>query len=148
MNVLLFNITYPASPRMITFKRYFFFVHFIIHKITGLGIPCIYHEILGWHCPGCGISRMFFSMMELDFYQAFRFNPLLFILFPFGLFLFIDAVYAYLYERETKYFKKIPNYVWIILLFITVIFGVIRNIEPFTYLAPTEVRGQSEKVKK
>lgn len=120
----------------------------IFHKITGWGLPCFYHEFLGWYCPGCGISRMFFSMFELDFYQAFRFNPLLFILFPLGVFFFFDAVVAYLHERPTKYYSKVPNFVWIILLLICVAFGVIRNIEPFTFLAPTEVRGQSETVKK
>ena len=86
-------------------------IYYIVNRLTGIGLPCIYHEILHLNCPGCGISRMFFSMMELDFYQAFRYNPLMFILFPFGLFILFDLLIAYLYERPTKFFRRISKFI-------------------------------------
>jgi hypothetical protein len=115
------------------------FGYYLFHRFTGIGIPCPIHEILGIFCPGCGISRMFFAIFELNFYQAFRYNPLLFCYLPFGIILFIDYIVAYVYDKKTVIFKRIPNYCWIILLLITVAFGIIRNIGPFKILAPTDI---------
>ena len=114
-------------------------VYAIFFKITGIGIPCPIHELFHLNCPGCGISRMIFSILEFNFYQAFRYNPLLFILLPFAIVLSIDAIKAYIDDRETKIFSKIPLWCWIILLVIVIGYGIIRNVEPFTFLSPTEI---------
>src|SRR5690554_3644064 len=50
--------------------------------LTGIGVPCIFHELTGLYCPGCGITRTVLSLLSLDFHQAFRFNPLLVFLLP------------------------------------------------------------------
>ena len=113
--------------------------YYVFNRITGFGIPCIFHETLNVYCPGCGLSRMFFSIFELNFYQAFRYNPMWFCSLPFLSIVGIDLLLAYLYKRETKFTKKIPMAVWIVVMALFITFGVIRNIEPFTYLAPTEV---------
>ena len=47
-----------------------------------IGVVCPIHEILGLECPGCGGTRMALAIMELDFYQAFRYNPFLFVTLP------------------------------------------------------------------
>ena len=57
----------------------FLFYYFLNQKLN-IGIPCIFHELTGLYCPGCGITRMFFAIIELKFYDAFRYNPLVFIL--------------------------------------------------------------------
>lgn len=76
------------------------------------------------------------SMMKLNFYQAFRFNPLLFIFSPFILFLIINYIYCNFKKKKSVY-EKLPKYVWYILLTITIIFWILRNIIP--WLAPTVV---------
>ena len=38
-----------------------------------IGIPCIFHELTGFYCPGCGLTRAIASIVKLDFYQAFRY---------------------------------------------------------------------------
>jgi hypothetical protein len=119
--------------------------YYIFYKITNIGIPCVFHTVFGLYCPGCGITRMIFSIMQLDFYQAFRYNALMFIFTPFIIFFAGDLIIAYLYDRKTKFFGKVPNFVWIILTIICVIFGAIRNMEPFTYLEPTDIRSESKK---
>ena len=111
----------------------------LLFKFTGIGIPCPIHEVLHLNCPGCGISRMFIAIFELNFYQAFRYNPLLFISLPFAITLAVDGIKAYVNDRETKIFSKIPMFVWIIILVIVIGYGIIRNIEPFTFLSPTEI---------
>ena len=122
----------------------FSIAYYIFYKKTGFGIPCMYHEMFGWYCSGCGITRMIFSFMQLDFYQAFRYNAYLCILTPFGIFMAIDWLIGYLYDRPSKYFSKVPTAVWIIILVGAILFGIIRNIEPFTYLEPTNIRDVRE----
>lgn len=46
---------------------------------TGFGIPCMFNRFTGYLCPGCGTSRMALAMLRLDFYSAFRFNPVAFV---------------------------------------------------------------------
>lgn len=50
-------------------------------KLTGLGIPCYYLTVHGYECPGCGISRMIFSICRLRFATAFLYNPVGFVAF-------------------------------------------------------------------
>lgn len=107
------------------------FIILIVYLILSLAfkpfIPCIIHEITGLYCPGCGLSRMILSIIRLDFYQAFRYNPLLFILFPFGLILVLEYLYS-LFKKRTPIYEKINNKVWIILIVILIIYGIVRNI--------------------
>lgn len=49
--------------------------------LTGLGIPCYYLTVHGYECPGCGLSRMVFSVFKLRFGEAFSYNPVGFVAF-------------------------------------------------------------------
>lgn len=98
-----------------------------------IGIPCIFFELTGWYCPGCGITRAFVSLLQFDIYQAFRYNMLIVILLPF-------AIIYWIYSFVLKGKKRIANVVWYLLLAITILFGVLRNISIFSYLAPTLIR--------
>ena len=102
-------------------------------------IPCIFHQITGFYCPGCGITRMMFSLLKLDFYQAFRFNPLLFISLPFIIVLLTDFVFQWIRGKDNYLYRKINDRAWIVLLIITIAFGIIRNIPFFDYLIPTVI---------
>ncbi len=51
------------------------------YGLTGLGLPCFYLSTYGHQCPGCGLSRMLFSVMKLQFGQAFLYNPVGFVAF-------------------------------------------------------------------
>ena len=121
---------------IITSFLFLLIIYLIIGKKYNLYIPCVFHEITNLYCPGCGITRMLFSIIKGEFYQAFRYNPLLFIMLPFFIFLLIDYLYNSQKNKKSLY-QKIPNTVWIILLIIVIIYGIIRNIYPFTYLKPT-----------
>ena len=103
-------------------------IYYFINKKTGFYIPCIFREITGFKCPGCGITHLVFALFRLDFHEAFISNPLVFIYMPFILAYFIYFDYLYVYDKKDKIFKKIPNIVWIILIIITLIYGVIRNL--------------------
>ncbi len=115
-------------------------VIFLIYAILiirfDIGIPCVFYEITGLYCPGCGITRLCLSLFEGDIYQAFRYNPIIFIDLPILFILFVLNIFF----KNNKNIKKITDVIIIFLATITIIFGVIRNIPIFSFLAPTQIR--------
>ena len=110
-------------------------IYLYLNKRFSFYIPCIFHKITHLYCPGCGITRMIISIFKLNFYQAFRYNPLMFILAPF---LVIYEIIYYINWLQDKYFK-IPKKTWYILLIITIIYTILRNINYYNYLIPTKI---------
>lgn len=100
---------------------------------------CPFHKLTNLYCPGCGVTRMIFSILKLDFYQAFRFNPFLFILSPFFLLYIVDEFLINIFGKKSFFINKISDNVYLFLLILAIIFGVLRNIPMFDYLIPTYV---------
>lgn len=112
-----------------------FLLYYLLNLYTGFAIFCPFHKFTGLYCPGCGVTRMLFSLIKLDFYQAFRYNPLVFILLIIGIiYLLIKFIL-----KKFNIIIKVPNYVWYILIIIVIIYGILRNIPEFDWLAPTNV---------
>ena len=101
-----------------------------------INYKCIYRELFNIYCAGCGFTRMIESMINLKFYQAFRYNPLFFILFIIFIPYVVYQVYLYI-----KYgnIKKPSLKLLIILVIILSIYMVLRNIPLFNYLIPTKI---------
>lgn len=99
-------------------------------------INCPIKEITGLYCPGCGITRMLQAILQLNFYQAFRYNPLLFISLPFFIFFTIEGIIT----KKDPLYNKIPNKILITIIIIFIIYGILRNLPLFDFLAPTIVR--------
>ena len=99
-------------------------------------INCPIKEITGLYCPGCGITRMLQAILQLNFYQAFRYNPLLFISLPFFIFFTIEGIIT----KKDPLYNKIPNKKLITIIIIFIIYGILRNLPLFDFLAPTIVR--------
>lgn len=79
---------------------------------------------------------MFLSLLKLDFYQAFRYNSLLFITLPVFLFFIGEAILA---KKEPLY-NKVPDKIWIIVIILFISYGILRNIPFFDFLAPTLIK--------
>ena len=96
-----------------------------------INYKCIYRELFNIYCAGCGFTRMIESMINLKFYQAFRYNPLFFILFIIFIPYVVYQVYLYI-----KYgnIKKPSLKLLIILVIILFIYMFLRNIPLFNYL--------------
>ena len=109
------------KSKIIIFSLGILFVLFIKYNI---GIPCIFNKITGLYCPGCGMTRSVISLIKLNFYLAFRYNMLIILIIPVGI--------LYLILK-----KNIPNWIWCVLLLIVILFGILRNIPMFNFLAPT-----------
>ena len=94
--------------------------------LSGFRIPCVFYELTGLKCPGCGITRMFVSLARFDIASAFSYNPAVFITGPF--------IVAYLICSEIKYvyygnrsLGRWEIFLWIE-LFLLIFFGIFRNI--------------------
>lgn len=106
-----------------------------------MGLPCLLYTFTGWYCPGCGLGRSVRCILEGQWYQAFRYNVLLMpFIIPGGLLLLYTA---WQYIQGTPY----RNY-WIIRLFeragipiaiIMLLYGILRNFELFSILAPVSL---------
>ena len=94
---------------------------------SGPILPCIFNKITGLYCPGCGMTRAVNSCFKFEFYQALRFNALLFIM-PIGL-----AAYYFAYHTKKL---KIAKTILIVMIIIAIGYGVLRNLPPFEFLAP------------
>lgn len=113
-----------------------FYVYFA--NQSKLVIPCIFHEITGLYCPGCGITRCLNSIIHLDFYQAFRYNPLVFVLLPFAFGYVIIRINRTRKNQAVSHGKR-NDWVWYLLVIVTLLFGILRNVPYFDWLAPTVV---------
>lgn len=92
----------------------------------GFGIPCPVHYFTGFKCPGCGVSRMFISLMKLDFKSAFEANRLLLVTLPVIASLLFVYFFRYIKTGSRKIFKA-ENIIYIVLIITFLIFGVVRN---------------------
>lgn len=101
-----------------------------------LNYKCPWRQSLHIYCAGCGGTRMLKSILKLDFYQAFRYNPLLFTLLLISIIYLIYITVNKLLKKE--YYKFKANHLYI-LLFLTITFMILRNIELFSYLKPTVI---------
>lgn len=99
-------------------------------------IPCFFHFITGLYCPGCGTTRLIFSLLNGHISDAYNYNRLVFILFPFIIIYFIYRVYLYIFDKKDEIICRIPNIYFYLLLFVVIVFGVLRNINTFSYLKP------------
>lgn len=91
-------------------------------------LPCIFNQITGLYCPGCGMTRAVNACFRLNFYQALRFNALLFIM-P----IMLGAYYLATYQKKIRLAKAIL----LVMIVLAAGYGILRNIPLFDYLAPT-----------
>lgn len=110
------------------------FIYINISTSFEFVFECPIKALTGYYCPGCGITRMFKSLFEGHIYRAFRYNPLVFLL------LFAYFIYIILDVFFHKYITKLTNKkMLIVLLIIIIIYGIMRNIPNFSFLAPTTI---------
>lgn len=99
--------------------------------------PCVFREMTGAWCPGCGSGRVARALLDFDVASAWRANPLVVLTLP---------AMAYALARETLLAWGVAawpaprNRAWVgwTVLAVTVAFWVLRNVPswPFSLLAP------------
>lgn len=114
-------------------------IAFVIFYLCGFNWYCPSKLFFDFDCAGCGVTRMCLSILNGQFYQAFRFNPLMFILLPFAFIFAIYSAVVYVLGKPNKVLRKTSIWVYIILLIVLVAFSIMRNIPLFSFLAPTVI---------
>lgn len=122
---------------LIAFLVFILITFLLLDIFEVIGIPCPFYEFLHIYCPGCGSTRMIRSLLHFEFYQAFRYNPLLFILlFPCGGVIVAEIVY---FIKNKKLFN-ISTKIYVLLIVIIFVYWILRNIPYFNWLIPTVIK--------
>ena len=93
---------------------------------TAVFLPCPFHFMTGYHCPGCGSLRAIHSLLHGHVEDAMALNPLMVVSIPIIGIMFFNPTWVY--KRWVPW-----TAFWILTLY-----WVFRNIPiwPFTVLAP------------
>ena len=135
MKQLTFNGKITKKNIIITVLSILFVILYFVF-LSLIKYKCIFHQFGIW-CPGCGGTRMIISFVKLDFYQAFRWNPLLFILLICGIVYLIIGIIMFIKKKVILVpTKKLIIFIIVLLI----VYMIIRNIDIFSYLIPTKVR--------
>ena len=96
-------------------------------RVTEWKIPCLFYEITGLNCPGCGVTRMAMALLRFDITAAFEYHPVLFCsILPLGICFGVQAI-RYVKEGETEFSKWQNVIIWLVIVALF-LFCVYRNI--------------------
>lgn len=95
--------------------------------ITGWAVPCLFRQVTGLKCPGCGVTSMCLALLRLDFAAAFWWNPGLMVLAPFLGAMLIALAARYVRTGSWRPGKWQGICLWGMLGYLLV-WGVVRNL--------------------
>jgi len=101
--------------------------------------PCVFYELTGLYCIGCGSGRALLSLFSGNITAAFRYQPLVIIFLPFVSYYCLKMYIAFVFGKDILPFPTIKGRtVGMIILVVFIAFWILRNIPfyPFTCLAP------------
>jgi hypothetical protein len=94
---------------------------------------CLFHDLTGWYCPGCGITRALHALVHFDLMRAFAMNALLVACLPL---LTVMALQEFTHRALLPAAVSRAAFngrVWIGAL---LVFGIARNLPGLEFLAP------------
>ena len=100
-------------------------LYWIVILLVGAGLPCLFYELTGFRCPGCGVSRMLIAIGHLEFAEAFAHNRFLFVTGPLIL-LYLACVEGKYVLYGSRSMGKWEIFLWIE-IGLALAFGVLRN---------------------
>lgn len=120
--VLLLFLPFFSVLILIIFKNFFI-------NLKNILSPCLFREITGFYCPGCGNTRAVLALFNGDFLSSLRYN-----IAPLTIIILLILVYI---EQVAKLFNKkiklIPRSIlfWIIIFILFIVYYVFRNFFPY-----------------
>jgi len=104
-------------------------LHF--HPPSALHLPpCVFHEVTGLYCPGCGAARALHHLMNLEFGAAVRCNFLFVAAVPFLIYVFIAKGLSALRVWSGPELRLSPRASWA-LTAVVIVWWIVRNL-PFS----------------
>ena len=86
------------------------FLYYKINKTYHIGFNCIFHEITNLYCPGCGITRAIFSLIEFDIIGAIKYNILIVTVIPLIIVNYLVKIINWINLKEQK--EIYPKTIW------------------------------------
>lgn len=112
----------------ITISLSILMLYFICNSnLLNLVPKCIVNENFNILCPSCGATRCVICIFNLEFLNAFLYNPLIFVLIIYFILLNFIYIYNTLFNKKALrllYYKNI----YIILIISILLFTIFRNI--------------------
>lgn len=101
--------------------------YYVFDPATSIWAPkCIFHQLTGLKCPGCGSQRFIHAILHGDFESAFRANALLITMIPYLAFWGAVELMPRRFPKLRRKLNSIPAI--IIILAILLLWTIIRNI--------------------
>jgi hypothetical protein len=94
---------------------------------------CLFHDITGWYCPGCGITRALHALVHFDLWRALAMNPLLVLSLPLLALMALQGALQRVLLPGGIARLAFDGRWWIGAL---LLFGIVRNLPGFEWLAP------------
>lgn len=117
--------------RIINISLLLFGISFVIIVTSGsFKFECLFRNLFDICCPGCGLTRAFSSILNLDFYSAFKYNILGIPLFIFSIIICIGIVIDIIKNdnRTILFILNLFNKHFILIIVLIIITMTINNI--------------------
>lgn len=105
----------------------FLLAYAVFYAITGIAIPCIFHEITGFRCPGCGISTFSVLALKMKWKEAIFKNLMAPFIYIYMLWVLFDFCKRYINTGKNAMMPQPEILNWIFLTAMAV-WSIIRNI--------------------
>ena len=121
--------------------------------LVGLGVPaaglalcvtllrgwhslCLFYELTGLYCPGCGSGRAALALLHGRVGEAFGHNPLFMLLAPFLAYVLVREYLRFVFPGFGLKPTRLPAWAGPAALVLILAFWVLRNLPAFAFLAP------------
>lgn len=110
-------------------------LYFFVEPKDGNLPKCIFHELTGLYCPGCGAQRSLHALLNGYLSTAIDFNLLFILLLPLIIYFILVFIIGKKHADSSFIYKPVFSTTVVVLV---VSFWVLRNIpfSPFSWLAP------------
>lgn len=110
--------------------------YYILVKIAGFALPCVFNKVTGLYCPGCGITRMVLALASFDLAGAFRCNALVMIGAPIMFVFWLRHTVIYIKSGKEEALSKAEIVLIVAICAASAVFTLLRNLPGFEFLAP------------
>ena len=124
---------------LVTLFGGFFLIYFSYNPSeNSFFIPCPFHYITGFFCPGCGSQRAVHLLLHGDVVGAFRFNPLMVLTLPILIYGMAITIANWIFETNYRLMLFYSNLFIFGYFGLAILYWILRNlpIYPFNLLAP------------